>query len=343
MKQNFIMERELLLKKILRIPVISNCEVREITADGFQIDLEFTDKKHVLICVHVMKNAYPKQVKKITDEFQGTDKGCSLAIVAPYISDETGKLCRENHLGYFDFSGNCFLCLHSLYISENGNPNRNAVKYKAGNIFRTSSEVSSLILRELFLDLKRPRKLKHLADSVGCSIGQVSKVKDYLCEQLWAEMTLDGLQIIKPKEVLHAWSAQYVIPTASIHPCYTLDTIPLFEGHLKKLQSENDIEYYLTGFSGGVRYAPVVRYNRVHLLLPLEDYSDFLFFSGCKEVDSGANVLVHTVTQKDFFKDARIVNGIQIASPVQVYLDCMQLKGRGEEMAQAIYEKEINK
>ncbi len=35
------------------------------------------------------------------------------------------------------------------------------------------------------------------------------------------------------------------------------------------------------------------------------------------------------------------MKGHQVASPVQVYLDCMNLKERGEEMAEAIFAKEI--
>ena len=30
-----------------------------------------------------------------------------------------------------------------------------------------------------------------------------------------------------------------------------------------------------------------------------------------------------------------------VVSPLQIYLDCMQIKGRGEEMAEAVLRKEI--
>ena len=43
----------------------------------------------------------------------------------------------------------------------------------------------------------------------------------------------------------------------------------------------------------------------------------------------------------EIFADSRDINHSRVASPVQVFLDYMQLKGRGEEMAEAVFLKEI--
>lgn len=47
--------------------------------------------------------------------------------------------------------------------------------------YHKEQEISSLILREIFYDVSKTWKLKYLSEKVGCSIGQVSKVKDFLC------------------------------------------------------------------------------------------------------------------------------------------------------------------
>ena len=60
-----------------------------------------------------------------------------------------------------------------------------------------------------------------------------------------------------------------------------------------------------------------------------------------KEVDGGANVILFPVEHESCVKDSRIINGDVVVSPVQAYLDCMSLKGRGEELAEAILRKEI--
>ena len=48
----------------------------------------------------------------------------------------------------------------------------------------------------------------------------------------------------------------------------------LWKKKLRKLRQDMGIESYLTGFSGGVRYAPVVRYNKVHVYIAPEDIQE---------------------------------------------------------------------
>jgi len=54
-------------------------------------------------------------------------------------------------------------------------------------------------------------------------------------------------------------------------------------------------------------------------------------------------IQIHVLSSDEMLHDARNIKDQQVASPVQVYLDCMRLKGRGEEMAEAILAKEIGK
>lgn len=103
------------------------------------------------------------------------------------------------------------------------------------------------------------------------------------------------------------------------------------------------IESYLTGFSGGVRYTPVVRYSKIHVYLAPEDIQEAIGYLELKEVSSGANVVIFPLENDSYIKDSREIEQSLVVSPVQIYLDCMQLKGRGEEMAEAVLKKEILK
>ena len=60
-----------------------------------------------------------------------------------------------------------------------------------------------------------------------------------------------------------------------------------------------------------------------------------------KEVNSGANVVIFPLENDSYIKDYRVIDGSAVVSPLQIYLDCMQIKGRGEEMADAVLKKEI--
>ena len=103
------------------------------------------------------------------------------------------------------------------------------------------------------------------------------------------------------------------------------------------------IDCLLTGFSGGVRYQPVVRYQKVHALIDAVDLENAISFLGLKKVDSGANVIFIVKYDSCVGLNSRMIKNRPVASPVQVFLDCMSLKGRGEEIAEAILDKEICK
>lgn len=60
-----------------------------------------------------------------------------------------------------------------------------------------------------------------------------------------------------------------------------------------------------------------------------------------KEVNSGANVVIFPLENDSYIKDYRVIDGSAVVSPLQIYLDCMQIKGRGEEMADEVLKKEI--
>ena len=54
-------------------------------------------------------------------------------------------------------------------------------------------------------------------------------------------------------------------------------------------------------------------------------------------------MVIYSLENDCYIKDFRVIDAMAVASPVQIYLDCMQLKGRGEEMAEAVLRKEILK
>lgn len=102
-------------------------------------------------------------------------------MVSPYISERTAQICEKNGVGYFDYAENWWFVGHSIYLSERGNKNLSPEISKAStSVFERSAVVSSMILRELFADINKLWRLRHLSEVVECSIGQVSKVMDFL-------------------------------------------------------------------------------------------------------------------------------------------------------------------
>lgn len=328
-------------RKMLKLPNIQKCEVKRRMNTGFTTVVEMEDGFEFEFDVYTMEKVYPSTVVQLLETKLQPNRICVL--VAPYISERTAEICRENNIGYFDYSGNCWFVGHSIYLSEKGNKNLQPEKNGAVTIFNTSSVVSSNILRELFADVHKAWKLKHLAEKLDCSIGQVSKVMKYLQENAWAKKTVDGYILSEPEMVLREWGRKYGEKQAESYSCYSLDNPAVFETKLRELKQERGIDSYLTGISGGVRYAPVVRYNKVHLYLAPEDISEAMEFLLLKEVKSGGNVIIYPLENPVYVKDCRVVEDNMVVSPVQIYLDSVQLAGRGEEMAEAVMKKEILK
>lgn len=327
------------LKELLgRVPVVEDIQIADESEHGFTVILQERGSGSFEIHVTCLKRAVPSSVKEVVSQSNGQ---LYCIIMAPYISDASAKICETYGVGYCDLSGNCLIQMDSIYISNKGNPNRYPVENHAKTIFKSSAKTTSLILRELMKDVSKRWKIKELAEKVGCSIGMVSRVKTYLCEQSWAVMDSSGLHITDAESLMKEWSRVYEIPEAI--SCYTIVSIPRFEEKCYAAYRNNGVSLCLTGFSGGVRYAPVVRYTKAHVWVDRKDITDFLNLTECKKVDSGANVTVYIADSDEVFVDCREINQSRVASPVQVYLDCMQLKGRGEEMAEAVFSKEICK
>jgi hypothetical protein len=57
---------------------------------------------------------------------------------------------------------------------------------------------------------------------------------------------------------------------------------------------------------------------------------------GWKRVTSGANVSLLVPYDEGIFFDSREIDGIQLVTPVQIYLDLQNYHSRGQEAAQAI-------
>jgi hypothetical protein len=119
-----------------------------------------------------------------------------------------------------------------------------------------------------------------------------------------------------------------------------LKTIPEIESQIAEVLREKSIKYALTGFSGTARLAPAVRYQRVMAYVEntQEDVASLL---GLKPVTSGANVSLLTPYDQGVFYGTREIDRILVASPVQIYLDLVGYRGRGEEAAKELLEQVI--
>ena len=183
-------------------------------------------------------------------------------------------------------------------------------------------------------------KVESLAEEAKVSLGLVSKVKTLLRDREWITVLREGLRLAEPEALLQEWSQNYTFRKNYIRDFYSRKTTTEIESQIAEALSGKSIKYAFTGFSGAARLAPVViGYQRV--MVYVEDPDAVASLLGLKSVSSGANVSLLVPYEQGVFYGTREIDGVLVASPIQIYLDLVGYRGRGVEAAKEIFEQAL--
>ena len=255
--------------------------------------------------------------------------------IAPYISSDAGRICEDAGIGYLDLAGNCLLSFGTIYIRQTGLPNPKAQKRELRSLYSPKAE---RILRAMLTEPRRAWKTVEMAQAVGVSLGQVANVKKLLANREWLGANDAGMVLSQPGALLDDWVNAYNIRRSQAYEYYSLTEPGETEARLAEACERLGFRYALTSFSGAIRIAPMVRYNRAAAYI-VGDLAAVAAEAGIKPVDSGPNTLLLTPYDEGVFYAASSIDGIMTASPVQVYLDVISSRTRGQEAAEAIRRK----
>lgn len=300
-------------------------------------DIVFTAEirgKPITIIAECKSQGEPRYVREAAEqlrEYQANYPGAYPMVMAPFITESTAELLNAKRVGYFDLAGNALIDSGPIFVRVTGNTRRNPVQRKLKSLFRSRS---ARILRVLLSDAKKRWHLRDLAKEAGVSIGLVSKVKKKLIELEFADESRD-VSITKPGELLKEWERNYTYTDNKIERYYSALSPAELEKLLADAAKSRRFRYALTMFSGASKVAPFVRYN----------FASF-YYSGSvdelaaelqlKPAPSGANVWIFTPWDDGIYYGAQNVGDAAVVSNVQLYLDLINFKGRGEEQAAAI-------
>ncbi|MCD7809244.1 MAG: hypothetical protein LUH02_07865 [Erysipelotrichaceae bacterium] len=148
--------------------------------------------------------------------------------------------------------------------------------------------------------------------------------------------------LTKPREMLEEWAKVYGKNTDIIE-CYSMDSVVDIETKLINMKDRIGVDYYLTGYSGGVRYQPVVRYYKVHVYVNSLDLEKVISYLGCEKTSFGSNLTLFVPYDDSVLMNWQYIDNSQVVSPVQMYLDGININGRSEVLAEVILEREILK
>jgi hypothetical protein len=267
----------------------------------------------------------------------GNDDSTYPVILAPFISPAGAIICREAGIGYIDFSGNCALQFDQVYIEKEGRPNRFSEKRVLKSLFYPKGE---RILRVLLSNPGQCWKMQTLANAAKVSLGLCAKVKQRLEDMEWIQTDKIGFTLVRGVELLQTWQNNYDYKEHLLNNFYALDDTATVEKKISGYCETQNITYALTMFGGASRVAPYTRTSITHVYID-GSVADVANELGLKSVTSGANVILIAPNDAGVFYARKKYDNVNVASPIQLYLDLMSYRGRGEDAAKFLYTQEI--
>ena len=265
-------------------------------------------------------------------------KGGVPVLVAPYLNEEMRRRCVEERVRYFDLSGNVWLQEGPVIIKMEGAKNRFPHQAKERSPF---ADRASLVFRHL-IGRKEPEGIRKIAGSVGLDPGYVSRVVHAAVKQGYCALNEKGkVRLRNVEEMLADWSAFYNWRRNDFQWFSWLSgdmknlSVQL-KRHMRRWPKE---KYGLSLHAGNNLVEPLVSYNVWHLYAA--DDSIVSRVSGILGVmdsppDAGNIVIMKPYYERSVFHGVRSIDGIQVVSDLQLYLDLRRFPVRGEEAAERI-------
>lgn len=255
---------------------------------------------------------------------------CGL-VLAPFISQESARICTDAGVGYADFVGNARLAFDRIFIETRTEQTPPVVKREARSVF---SPKAARVLRVLLQGPLRAWKVKEIAAAAQVSLGHVSAVRQQLLAREWATEEGQGLRITKPDALLDEWVAEdrWNIRTETRE-------YSLLEQNPDRLADK------LVEMLDGKRHAFTQwygAYQRRPCTIPavttlyVEDFPDEDALKEklhARRVDAMGRLRIVKPKDEGIFQCLQEIEGRQVVCDVQLYLDVIRAGLRGEEAA----------
>jgi len=257
-------------------------------------------------------------------------------IAAPYLSEDSVRLCRESGLGHLDLSGNCFLNFDRVFIERRLFPNASKEKRRLRSLY---SPRASRVLRVLLTEPGRSWMIKDLAGQARVSLGMAFKVKERLLDLEYAAGEGKKVRLARPLALLTEWGRHYPSGISRAVDYFGYGNYSDLEKQVLELCRERGIPHALTLFSGAGRLVPAIRFNRgfVYVGKELDSVAERLAF---KPVPAGANITLLEPYDEGVWYGVRDVGGTAVVSDAQLYLDLTGFP-EGQDAARTFLETRI--
>ncbi|NWG09026.1 MAG: hypothetical protein HXX80_01720 [Nitrososphaerales archaeon] len=211
------------------------------------------------------------------------------------------------------------------------------------NIFEVKS---SRIVRVLLMHPGRTWVLRELAKEARLSLGMAHYVVSSLAQMGFASRDESNRLILTdPYRLIRQWAASYnYLFLNKFSDYYTFDMeFETFLSRLAKLPERVRDRYALTLHAATWIVAPYVRPTDFHIYIhPDIGRKELVAFAESLDIspiERNGNVKLVTPYDEGVFYGSKVIDGVRVVSPVQLYVDLFNHPGRGEEAAGKLLEK----
>lgn len=335
-------EFEVLLRNVLgRVPCVevkSWNPINKVFSDqpDWLVEVRTGDRDRVVV-VEGRRLGHPReirsgvlQLKQFMEQLPG-DTPCYGVVMAPFISEESARLCEEAGIGYADLAGNARLSFDQIFIET----------HSAENPFRERREVRSLfapkaarVLRVLLQGPLHPWKVVELGREARVSLGWVSAVRKQLLAREWAVDGPGGLRVTKPEVLLDAWtkaddwekrSTTREYSVLSADPTQLAEKVPDLLG--------GQPHAFTQWFAGWLRHPYTVPTVVTVYVTSFPEESVIREELLARPVTSGGGLRLVLPKDEGVLNPSQNVRGFNLVTDVQIYLDLQHAGLRGEEQA----------
>ena len=188
--------------------------------------------------------------------------------------------------------------------------------------------------------------LRELAKEARVSLGMAYYVTSSLAQMGFVSRDESNRLILTdPYRLIRQWAASYnYLFLSKFSEYYTFDTeFEVFLSRLTKLPDQVRDKYALTLHAAAWIIAPYVRPTDFHMYInpdiKRKELAQFTESLNISPTEKSGNVKLVTPYDEGIFYGSKLVDGVKIVSPVQLYVDLFNHPGRGEEAAGKLLEK----
>ncbi len=320
----------------------------ETGADA-EVMLEVQGRPFCLL-IDQRKSAYPRDVRaaawhlSLTQDRPQSMPGVPM-LIAPSLPQSSREYLREQRMAYGDSSGSLYLPLpQALFYVDRPVP-RQAPR-EVRNIYKGNS---TRALHLLLSDPKRPWHVSELAQEAGVSRSTVHQVFQVLESHLWMEGRGKGPELVRtltePCALLNAWREEHTLKEYEAHSFYCWAKSGDLLRHAVTVALERaKRDYALTLSSGAELAAPFVTgVDRVSVLIPRGPSLENVIQEAKLELaEEGSNVTFLLTKGDAPLLLRRSLEGVVVASDIQLYLDLWSSPARGKEQAEHLRRERLS-